>query len=268
MAARARARRSRILESLSDRLLWLAALPEKLAFHSFLGRLQRTPAGTMLRADRRVPEPANAGTMACSGSVRDRKPRGIDMTGSTAWLELGRGDFLEALACLRPRRVSKTHLLKELQIGLVRGEAVFSMEGVESRQPARGQWGGIACMSYGMLYRFLRYPPETDAVRLVYDGRKLQLGNSRFDAMWVGASELAGDALLNAHVMATEDTRRWRCPGCELKQARRLDGLPSRVRMTPGLRLLISIRDGTEATHACPNCGYAWKEVSVNVLAG
>jgi len=54
------------------------------------------------------------------------------------WLDLSCADFLAAIKALKPPRMPKTHALKELQIGLVKGEAIFCMEGAQTRCPAIG----------------------------------------------------------------------------------------------------------------------------------
>lgn len=188
------------------------------------------------------------------------------MEESDVWLELSREDFLCALARLKPPRMSQAYLRKELQLGLVDGEAVFSMEGAEHRQPAVGSWNGLACMTYGMLYPYLEIKPASERVRLIFEDNKLRLGTRRFNATWISTTPTVTQALINAHFMSDEDNRKWRCPMCEAKQVRCLGGLPARARLTKQDRLLIAIRDSTEASHACGNCGYAWVEVDVNQI--
>lgn len=51
--------------------------------------------------------------------------------------------FLNAIKTLKLPRMPKTHALKELQIGLVKGEAIFCMEGAQTRCPATREWNGF-----------------------------------------------------------------------------------------------------------------------------
>jgi len=59
------------------------------------------------------------------------------------WLNLSCIDFLSAIKTLKPPHMPKTHALKELQIGLVKGEAISPMEGAQTHCQAIGEWNGF-----------------------------------------------------------------------------------------------------------------------------
>lgn len=111
----------------------------------------------------------------------------------STWLEISRDDFLAAIKSLKPARVLKSYLSKELQIGLIDQEAVFCIEGVQVRHPAKGDWTGFASVKYGMLHAFLKVKPTDDPIRLAYEGQRLRVGTTRFGATWINVSPWIGE---------------------------------------------------------------------------
>ncbi len=101
------------------------------------------------------------------------------------WIELSRDDFVDAIRRLKPGRMLKSYERKELQIGLVVGEALFCIDGAITRRPASGVWNGFACVSYGLLLPYLKVKPEGDRVRLEFNQERLRIGSARFQSRWI-----------------------------------------------------------------------------------
>jgi len=74
-------------------------------------------------------------------------------------LDLSKADFLNAIKALKHPRMPKTHALKELQIGFVKGEALVCMEGAQTRSSAIGEWNWFVCLPYGMLLQYFKLKP-------------------------------------------------------------------------------------------------------------
>lgn len=110
-------------------------------------------------------------------------------TAPSAWLELSREDFLSALRRLKPRRMLKSLLSKELQIAFIEGEAVFCVEGAQTRRPAQGQWSGFACLAFGQIYPFLKIQPQGRTVRITLEGGCVCIETMRLKARWTAASK-------------------------------------------------------------------------------
>ena len=98
---------------------------------------------------------------------------------------MSRDDFLAAITRLRPERMGKRYLAKTLEIGLHGEEATFSVEGAVTRRAAKGLWKGLVCVQFEYMNSFLRVRPPSDVVRLSFDGKRLCLGSSRFQATWI-----------------------------------------------------------------------------------
>ena len=107
---------------------------------------------------------------------------------SKMWLELSRDDFLDAIRRLQPARMLKSYLNKELQIGWHEGQAMFSVEGAHNFHQARGQWTGFVCVPFAMVLPYLKVPPVSDPVRLVFEDGVLQIGTTRIKARRVAIS--------------------------------------------------------------------------------
>ncbi len=187
------------------------------------------------------------------------------MNQPSVWLEVGRDDFLKAIKALKPLRMPKAYLGKELQIGLLGGEAVFCIEGAQTRCAAKGDWEGFVCLSYGLVLPYLKVKPDGDPLRLSFEGGRLRIGSTRLTAVWISVSPWIGQMALEAHFMAERDnvalaaTKRY-CPSCGSLKGVLLADLPVKGRPTEVERQLQQLRDTTPATHACPVCRFAWIE--------
>ena len=115
---------------------------------------------------------------------------------SSQWIQLSREDFVDAIKRLKPGRMLKSFLLRELQIGFIDGEVIFAVEGASTRRPAKGQWDGFACLAYGMLFPYLKVKPDSDPVRLTFDAGRLKIGTTRINARWISATPVISQMVL------------------------------------------------------------------------
>ncbi len=106
------------------------------------------------------------------------------MTKQPMWLEIGRDDFVDAIRRLKPERVLKTVLKREIQIGFDRGEAVFNVNGAETRRAAKGKWPGYVSFNFGRALTYTEVLPATDPVRLEFIDDRLRIDSSRLAATW------------------------------------------------------------------------------------
>ena len=125
---------------------------------------------------------------------------------SPAWLEIDRDDFVDALKRLKTGRITKAFLHQELQIGFLQGEAVFCIQGAQTRKPATGLWNGFVCLQYGVLAPYLKVKPEHPSVRLTYDNGKLVFGITRLQAKWIEVSPWISQMALEAHFVGPDDS--------------------------------------------------------------
>ncbi len=179
----------------------------------------------------------------------------------TPWMELTRDDFLDAIKRLKPARMPKSYALKELQIGLVKEEAIFCIEGATTQRPASGVWNGFACVSYGMLLPFLKFKPEGDRVRLVFDQGRLKIGSTRFQARWIDASPWISQMALEVHFMGSSDLPKLFCPQCGKREGVALDSMLEKSVRTEQQEKLIEKLETINATHGCGSCFHGWKEI-------
>jgi hypothetical protein len=179
----------------------------------------------------------------------------------SAWLELTREDFLSALKRLKPGRMLKSYLTKELQIGLLNGEAVFCIEGAQTRRPATGQWTGFACVSYGLLLPFLKVPPDADPVRITFDDGRLRIGTVRFSSRWIQASPWISEMALEAHFMTPPNEPLLYCPRCGKRKGIDISGVTQKSKPKPEEKRLVDLFEDTPATHGCTACFHGWAEI-------
>lgn len=182
---------------------------------------------------------------------------------ATAWLDITRDDFLSAIKRLKPGRMLKSYQSKELQIGFLDGEAVFCIEGAQTRRPSQGEWKGFACVPFGLVLPFLKVPPMTDTVRLSFEDGRLRIGTVRYTAKWIEVSPWISQMALEAHFMAPADTQdkpRY-CPRCGKRQGVLLDHLQQKSALKEPEKKLLTRHQDSEATHACRSCLHGWKEL-------
>jgi hypothetical protein len=183
-----------------------------------------------------------------------------------SWLEISTDDFLDAIKRLKPGRMLKSYMTKELQIGFLKDEAVFCIEGAQTRRPARGKWNGFVCISYGMMIPYLKVKPETETVRLTFKDGRLSIGITRFKVQWIEVSPWIGQMVLEAHFLGASDSpspKRF-CPQCGLREGVSLQALNDKSSLNEGETALLSRFEKTLATHGCMSCSYGWRELSVS----
>ena len=161
---------------------------------------------------------------------------------------------------LRPGRATKKDLASELQIGMDSMAAVFCVEGVETRCPARGDWQGFVRIPYRFIHPLVKVPPTTNPVRLAFADGRLRIASMTFAAHWVPVAGWIGRMAMEAHFLSDDKvvSERWFCPACGKKKSVRLLRLgPAAGGSQPTKTLDIQAR----ATHQCTGCDYGWIEV-------
>jgi hypothetical protein len=93
------------------------------------------------------------------------------MTEKAIWLEIGRKDFVDAIRRLKPGRRTKSMLNWEIQIGFINDEAVFCINGAETRRAAKGEWPGFVGFNFGQALSYTKVQPIHDPVRLEFIAR-------------------------------------------------------------------------------------------------
>jgi hypothetical protein len=182
----------------------------------------------------------------------------------SAWLELTRDDFLSALKKLKPGRMLKSYLGRELQIGLLNNEGVFCIDGAQTRRPAHGDWSGFVCVTYGMLLPFLKVPPDADPLRITFEGGRLRIGTMRMAARWIKASPWISEMALEAHFMSQPNeppAKPLYCPNCGKRKGIDLSGVLHVSKPKPQEKRLLDLFENTSATHGCTECLHAWAEL-------
>lgn len=181
-----------------------------------------------------------------------------------SWLEISTDDFLDAIKRLKPGRMIKSYMTKELQIGFLKDEAVFCIEGAQTRRPARGKWNGFVCISYGMMIPYLKVKPETETVRLTFKDGRLSIGITRFKVQWIEVSPWIGQMVLEAHFLGASDSpsaKRF-CPQCGVREGVNLQALQDKFTLVEAEASLLSRLEKTQATHGCMSCRHGWRELA------
>jgi len=181
-----------------------------------------------------------------------------------SWLEISTDDFLDAIKRLKPGRMLKSYMTKELQIGFLKDEAVLCIEGAQTRRPARGKWNGFVCISYGMMIPYLKVKPETETVRLTFKDGRLSIGITRFKVQWIEVSPWIGQMVLEALFLGASDSpspKRF-CPQCGVREGLNLQALKDKFTLIEPEAALLSRFEKTQATHGCMSCGHGWRELA------
>ena len=151
-------------------------------------------------------------------------------------------------------------LASELQIGMDSMAAVFCVEGVETRCPARGDWQGFVRIPYRLIHPLVKVPPTTNPVRLAFSDGRLRIASMSFAADWVPVAGWIGRMAMEAHFLSDDKvvSERWFCPACGKKKSVRLLRLGSAAKGSPP-----GDESSTQAcaTHKCTGCNYGWIEV-------
>jgi hypothetical protein len=181
---------------------------------------------------------------------------------SNPWIELKRTDFLDALKKIKPSLRVKGAPERELQIGLINGKAVFSVEGASASINAIGVWPGIASLRLAYFLTFLIAKPTEVTIRITYENKKISLSSARFPAEWIESSDLFTSEQIEKHTQSQtkEKTLKFKCPICKKKQGMPVDSLPRGAFAAENLVKLKNIAELNEHGFACTACGSTWAE--------
>jgi len=181
------------------------------------------------------------------------------------WIQLSREDFVDGIKRLKPGRMLKSFLLRELQIGFIDGEVIFAVEGASTSRPAKGQWDGFVCLAYGMLFPYLKVKPDSDPVRLTFDAGRLKIGTTSFNARWISASPVVSQMVLEAHFLGpvVEPVKLY-CPRCGKREAHSQGALLDMITLSKDHETLLNLLEKHGATHGCTLCHYGWVETCLD----
>lgn len=181
------------------------------------------------------------------------------------WLELKRTDFLAALQSLKPSTRIKNSPERDLQIGLINGQAIFSVQGASSSKPAKGSWPGIANIRLMYFLTFLVAKPSESTIRISYADEKIKVSSARFPAKWIDSNDLFALEQLDQHANTPtkENTLKFKCPKCRRKQGVPLHSLPPESFASIEIKKLMALAEKLEHGFACTSCGATWAEQTV-----
>ncbi len=100
------------------------------------------------------------------------------------WIEISRDEFLDAILRLKPSRMLKSYLSKDLEISYSAGAACFNVNGAKVVQPAKGEWEGIVSVKYSYGLNFTKIKPINDPVRFEFENQILKIESARIPAKW------------------------------------------------------------------------------------
>ncbi len=180
------------------------------------------------------------------------------------WLELQKDDLVRTARLLKTGRSVPALLGIELHVGMLRNEAIFSIQGVQTRCDARGAWPGFACLSAGQLYAYARVQPPGRTVRMNLRDERLYINRFSIPTTWVPAPAWAARCDLEAQFFGPNvepDSEVRYCPTCGKKAGVLLASLPIKFRPWGSEKPLYRLRDQAIATHGCNGCGHGWSEM-------
>lgn len=178
------------------------------------------------------------------------------------WIELKQTDFLAALQALKPTLSVKNAPERELQIGLINGQAVFTIQGASASKPATGSWPGLAGIRLAYFLTFLVAKPPENSIRITYADGKIKVSSARFSAKWVNSNDLLTGEQLHQHARTPtkENILKYKCPKCRRKQGLPLHSLPSGPFATSETKKLLAEAEKLGHGFACTSCGTTWAE--------
>lgn len=187
---------------------------------------------------------------------------------ATAFLVIRKTDFLNAIRTIKPRKLTKAVYSSEVQLGHLENEAVFCVNGAQSRCPARGQWSGLARFRFIHLLSLLKVPPKVNPVLIQYGHGKLIIETSRITAGWAEVSEWVGSMALEAHLQdlppEEENVPPLYCPRCGRRKGVPYDPVALQAGRYPIPEEKIFFRGNpfnADPTHECGECGHRWADL-------
>jgi hypothetical protein len=185
------------------------------------------------------------------------------MTEKAIWLEIGRKDFVDAIRRLKPGRMTKSMLHREIQIGFIADEAVLCINGAETRRAANGDWPGFVGFNFGHALSYTKVQPIHDPVRLEFKQDRLRIETSRIPATWIDAPAWIASMGLNVHFLGPAQpptVATMFCPSCGKKAGVLLHTMPVRARRTEIEQSLHDLKDYGRATYGCQACAHGWSD--------
>lgn len=178
------------------------------------------------------------------------------------WIELKRTDFLDVLQKLKPSLRVKNSPDRDLQIGLVNGHAIFSVQGASASKPAKGSWPGLAQTRLMNFLTFLVAKPTESTVRISFEKGKIKVSSARFSAKWSKSDDLLTIEQLDQHssTQTKENILKFKCPKCRRKQGVSIHSLASGLFASSEDKKLMSIAEKLNHGFACKSCGATWDE--------
>lgn len=178
------------------------------------------------------------------------------------WIEIKRADFLNAIQSLKPTARIKSAPERELQIGLVDDQAVFSTQGASVSISACGNWSGIVCIRLTYFLTFLVAKPSESIVKIIYKDGKLRVSSARFPSKWVDSEEREITELLSQHtnMPKKENILKYKCPKCRRKQGVALDSLESGPFASEEVKRLFEVAESVHHGFGCLSCGNTWAD--------
>lgn len=176
------------------------------------------------------------------------------------WIELKRTDFLSALKDIKPSLRVKGAPERDLQIGLVNSQIVLSVQGKSVSRPAKGDWPGLASLRLAYFLTFLVAKPAESIVRISFIEGKIYTSSARFPAQWVDSNDLLTVTHLNHHASTPtkENTLKFKCPKCKLKQGVAFFSLTRGPFMTEKIKEILTEGESLEHGFGCLSCGKTW----------
>lgn len=178
------------------------------------------------------------------------------------WIEMKRTDFLGAIQSLKPTARIKSAPERELQIGLVDGQAVFSTQGASASVAAYGSWSGIACTRLAYFLTFLVAKPTESIIKIIYEDGKLRVSSARFPSKWADSEERETSDLLSQHTITPkkENILKYKCPKCRRKQGVALDSLERGPFASEEVKRLFVAAEAVHHGFGCLSCGNTWAD--------
>jgi hypothetical protein len=187
------------------------------------------------------------------------------MMTNNPWIELKRTEFLSALKEIKPSFRVRGAPERELQIGLVNSQVVFSVQGASVSRPAVGDWQGLASLRLAFFLTFLVAKPAESMVRISFVDGKIHASSARFPAKWVDSNDLLTVTHLNDHAKTPtkEETLKFKCPKCRRKQGVAFFSISQGPFMTDMVREMVTTGESFDHGFGCLSCGKTWATQSL-----
>ncbi len=181
---------------------------------------------------------------------------------SPYWIELKRTDFLDALKSLKLALRVKGSPARDLQIGLIDGEVVFSVQGGTASSPASGNWPGLASLPLTYFLTFLVAKPSENPIRMTFADGKVHLSTARFPAKWVDSNDLLTGEQLHEHAVmpGIEEILKFKCPKCRRKKGVAFVSLSAGSFTPDGIKNMLHAGESLGHAFGCLACSATWVE--------